>query len=205
MILAVAGLAAVLLAGLVRLGTDALVTARARSAADAAALAATVAGADGAVMVADHNGATVSAADVVVSGGRVSATVSVVSSDGDELTQQATSSAQRLVPVGGTGTRAGLAPAMLAALARADELLGTPVPIVSGHRSRARQQALWDARATNPYPVARPGTSLHELGLAVDVPLSFVPELLSVAASAGLCHPLPQSDPVHFVVCPITR
>jgi len=102
---------------------------------------------------------------------------------------------------GGVGERAGLAPAMLAALARADALLGHPVPVASGLRTRAEQEALWERRATNPYPVARPGTSDHETGLAVDVPRGVVPEVLRVAAGAGLCQPLPASDPVHFVVC----
>jgi hypothetical protein len=101
----------------------------------------------------------------------------------------------------GSGRRAGLAPAMLAALGRADALLGHAVPIASGLRTRAQQQALWDRRATNPYPVARPGTSDHETGLAVDVPRRAVPEVLGVAAAAGLCRPLPDTDPVHFVVC----
>jgi LAS superfamily LD-carboxypeptidase LdcB len=90
---------------------------------------------------------------------------------------------------------------MLAALARADGLLGHPVPVVSGLRTRAQQQALWDRRHTNPYPVARPGTSDHERGLAVDVSRSSVAELAAVAPAAGLCQPLPETDPVHFVVC----
>ncbi len=98
-------------------------------------------------------------------------------------------------------TASGLAPAMLAALARADGLIGRPVPVVSGLRTRAEQQALWDRRHTNPYPVARPGTSDHERGLAFDVARADVPSLLAVAAAAGLCQPLPDSDPVHFVVC----
>ncbi|MEM9610577.1 MAG: M15 family metallopeptidase, partial [Actinomycetota bacterium] len=104
-------------------------------------------------------------------------------------------------PIGGTGARAGLAPAMLAALARADELLGVPVPITSGYRSIADQQRLWDNRHTNPYPVARPGRSRHHAGLAVDVPSAFVPRLLGVAAQSGLCQPLPQTDPIHFEIC----
>ena len=41
--------------------------------------------------------------------------------------------------------------------------------ITSGHRTTAEQQALWDARATNPFPVARPGTSIHEQGNSADV------------------------------------
>lgn len=95
----------------------------------------------------------------------------------------------------------GLAPEMRAALARAESVLGTTVPIVSGFRSRADQERLWANRATNPYPVARPGTSRHEQGLAIDVPASFAPLLASVGPSVGLCRPLPVTDPVHFVVC----
>lgn len=34
------------------------------------------------------------------------------------------------------------------------------------------QQALWDARATNPFPVARPGSSIHEQGNAADVTIN---------------------------------
>jgi hypothetical protein len=91
---------------------------------------------------------------------------------------------------------------MSAALARAEALLGEPVPITSGWRSPADQQRLWDQRAGNPYPVARPGTSRHEQGLAVDVPRAFVPRLRAVAHRVGLCFPLPTTDPVHFEICP---
>lgn len=99
------------------------------------------------------------------------------------------------------GDRAGLAPAMLAALARADGMLGSPVRVVSGLRTRAEQEALWAGRGTNPYPVARPGSSDHERGLAIDVARADVTELLAVADDAGLCQPLPRTDPVHFVLC----
>jgi D-alanyl-D-alanine carboxypeptidase/Putative Flp pilus-assembly TadE/G-like len=102
---------------------------------------------------------------------------------------------------GAGGRRAGLAPAMLAALARADGLLGRSVTVVSGLRSRSQQQALWERRATNPYPVARPGTSDHERGLAIDVPRAEVADLRRVARAAGLCQPLPVTDPIHFIVC----
>jgi uncharacterized protein YcbK (DUF882 family) len=94
-----------------------------------------------------------------------------------------------------------LAPALQVALGRAEALLGRPVPITSGYRSPADQARLWAQRALNPYPVARPGTSAHERGVAVDVPRSFVPVLLTVAGQAGLCHPYPVADPVHFELC----
>jgi hypothetical protein len=38
--------------------------------------------------------------------------------------------------------------------------------------------------------------------MAVDVQRAFVDELLTVAREAGLCQPLPESDPVHFEPCP---
>ncbi|MEO1062750.1 MAG: M15 family metallopeptidase, partial [Actinomycetota bacterium] len=103
-------------------------------------------------------------------------------------------------PVEGTGDRAGLAPAMLAAIARAEELLGREIPITSGYRSIEHQQRLWDNRHSNPYPVARPGRSRHQQGLAIDVPSWFVPTLESVSRDSGLCNPIP-GDPIHFQLC----
>lgn len=175
------------------LGTASIERTRARTAADAAALTAALDGPEAARAVAAAGGAEIGS----------------VTSAGDERTvvvelgdATASATARRIEPVVvGTGRRVGLAPAMLAALARADELLGVQVPITSGLRTRAQQQALWDRRHTNPYPVARPGSSRHETGLAVDVPSSFVPRLLAVAADAGLCRPLPRTDPIHFEVC----
>jgi peptidoglycan hydrolase-like protein with peptidoglycan-binding domain len=54
--------------------------------------------------------------------------------------------------------------AMVAA-ARRD---GVNLQIESGYRSRAEQQALWDRYGHNPARVARPGTSNHEKGNAID-------------------------------------
>lgn len=104
---------------------------------------------------------------------------------------------------GGGGRRDGLAPETLSALSRADTLLAgaglpSPVQVVSGYRSVAEQMALWARRDTNPYPVAPPGKSAHNRGMAVDVPRSFVAPLLRVAVEAGLCQPFPGRDPIHF-------
>jgi D-alanyl-D-alanine carboxypeptidase len=41
--------------------------------------------------------------------------------------------------------------------------------ITSGLRTYAEQLRLWNNRGSNPYPVARPGTSRHETGRAADV------------------------------------
>jgi D-alanyl-D-alanine carboxypeptidase len=78
--------------------------------------------------------------------------------------------------VGGTsGTYAHLSgdldanPELLARLERLAAARGETFEITSGLRTTAEQQALWDRRASNPFPVARPGTSLHEHGNAADV------------------------------------
>ena len=172
--------------------------ARARTAADAAALAAAVDGEHAARELAADNGAELvefeRSGDEVVVGVRLG-----------DVEARARARATRRHPVSsgpeGGGDRAGLAPAMLAALARADGLLGHPVHVVSGLRTRVEQQDLWDRRHTNPYPVAPPGTSDHERGVAVDVPRDDAPALAAIAPLAGLCQPLPETDPVHFVVC----
>ena len=172
--------------------------ARAGTAADAAALAGAAGGEDEARRLAEANGGEVVGFDRV--GDEVVVRVRV-----GEVEAEARAQGRRLPPtgtgVGGGGERAGLSPGLLAALDRADALLGFPVPVASGLRSYEEQQALWDRRATNPYPVARPGTSDHERGRAVDVPRAAVEAVLGVAEAAGLCQPLPVSDPVHFVAC----
>jgi hypothetical protein len=180
-----------------RVGQAAVERAHARSAADAAALAGAAEGEGAAQDLAAANGARLLSyeedgpeAEVRVAVGRA----------------EASARARRDFDVGGLGGGGGagpggLAPAMQAALARAEQLLGRPVPVTSGYRSPAHQAELYRRRATNPYPVAPPGTSMHERGLAIDVPSSFVPGLLRVSAQAGLCHPYPESDPVHFEVC----
>jgi peptidoglycan L-alanyl-D-glutamate endopeptidase CwlK len=46
---------------------------------------------------------------------------------------------------------------------------GIAIRVSSGLRSTAKQAALYADRANNPNPVARPGTSKHERGEAVDI------------------------------------
>jgi hypothetical protein len=46
---------------------------------------------------------------------------------------------------------------------------GETFDITSGGRTYAEQERLWNARGSNPYPVAHPGSSRHESGNAADV------------------------------------
>jgi len=198
-------LAVVLLLAMAAMGRVLVDRAEARTAADAAALAGAADGEAAAERVAEANHAKVARY------GELDGAVVVEVRIG-QVNAFARARSVPVVPprhIGGTaavagtgaGKRAGLTPEMLAALERADRFLGTPVPIASGLRTRAQQQSLWDRRHLNPYPVARPGTSNHETGRAVDVPRQFVPRLLAVSRAAGLCQPMPQTDPVHFEVC----
>lgn len=196
MILAVA-LAALLLLAAGQLGRAASDRAQARTAADAAALAGAAEGEEMAEQLAEANGGRLES--YAIEDGEVVVKVSV---DGVHAYSRA-----RAVRAGGVGNGVaprdpgGLAPAMAAAVARAEGMLGQPIPVASGYRSPQEQQALWDNRHNNPYPVARPGSSMHERGFAIDVPSGFVDQLLTVASAAGLCQPLPVSDPIHFELC----
>lgn len=101
----------------------------------------------------------------------------------------------------------GLHPSMIAELRRLENAHGIKIPIASGFRSRAKQQELWNNRHNNPYPVARPGTSNHERGLAIDVPSSFLSTMREITRDSPICNPasLRTSDPIHWEYCPLTR
>jgi len=66
-------------------------------------------------------------------------------------------------------------------------------------RTYAEQMRLWNGRGSNPYPVARPGTSRHETGRAADVTIGGrdIQSVISAAElrAAGL-NPL-AGDSVH--------
>jgi hypothetical protein len=76
---------------------------------------------------------------------------------------------------------------------------GEHFTITSGGRSYAEQEQLWNARGSNPFPVARPGTSRHETGNAADVTVGGTPIQNAISAeelrAAGLS-PL-AGDAVH--------
>lgn len=196
------GLVTLMLLALGPMGRALSDRAQARTAADAAALAGAAEGEELASEVAASNGGELVSFELDDSEVTVEVTIDGVSAYSRARAVQLVTPGGRGGQVGeGTGDRAGLAPAMLAALERADALLSEPVPLTSGYRSPERQQALWEQRHTNPFPVAPPGSSMHERGLAVDVPSSFVGRLLEVAGEVGLCQTVPVSDPIHFEVC----
>jgi hypothetical protein len=99
---------------------------------------------------------------------------------------------------GGAGSTTGLAPQVKRALAWARGH-GWTGSVTSGFRSRAKQEQLYANRASNPNPVAPPGTSMHERGLAVDVSdiPGFQRAMSSAPANARLTWFGP-GDPVHF-------
>lgn len=77
--------------------------------------------------------------------------------------------------------------------------------LTSGRRSRAEQTRLYNdfLAGRTRLPVARPGSSLHELGLAIDLVFETVPEWLAVASVApGFGLLWRRSDPVHFELAP---
>jgi LAS superfamily LD-carboxypeptidase LdcB len=79
---------------------------------------------------------------------------------------------------------------------------GLTLPVTSGLRSTADQARLYANRATNPNPVAVPGTSKHERGLAVDLSVppgyekAFADLWQQLGGRAG--YYFSRSDPVHF-------
>ena len=187
---------------LARLGSLAVGRAQARTAADAAALAGAAEGEEAARRLAAANGAAIDGYRVDGADTELRAYLDLGGGRQlDAVARARRSGVPLAVALAGGGDRAGLAPAMVAAIARAEQLLGEPVPVVSGFRSAEEQRALWANRDRNPYPVARPGSSMHERGLAIDVPAWFVPRLARVAEGSGLCRPLPATDPIHFEVC----
>lgn len=82
------------------------------------------------------------------------------------------------------------------------DYLGIPYVWTSGYRSYQEQQQLYQARLSNKYPVAKPGTSMHETGLAfdLDIPVSFDSWIAYLAPLAGLKWggTFSRPDRVHF-------
>lgn len=86
-------------------------------------------------------------------------------------------------------------------LPRVAKSQGFQARVTSAYRSRAAQTKLYNRyiQGLQPYPVAVPGTSDHEKGLALDVVSTNTSKLVSLLTSAGLSWAGP-SDPVHFTL-----
>lgn len=76
---------------------------------------------------------------------------------------------------------------------------GFSARVTSAVRSRAKQAWLYNRwlQGLQAYPVAPPGTSDHEKGLALDVVSTDTPKLVALLSSVGLSWAGP-ADPVHF-------
>lgn len=75
--------------------------------------------------------------------------------------------------------------------------------VTSGRRTHRQQVALYRRylAGINPYPVARPGYSNHERGLAVDIwagSSAATTAFAEVAKAYGIWRPLGMRDEVHF-------
>lgn len=92
---------------------------------------------------------------------------------------------------------------MVAAIQRVELHMGRPLPINYAYRTNAEQRCIYNNRGSNSYPVAVPGTSDHEKGLAIDLELSAAvdPAYERVLNQYGICRPIPASDPVHYEYC----
>ncbi|HET9442847.1 MAG TPA: hypothetical protein VFO65_05950 [Acidimicrobiales bacterium] len=204
-VMVAAGLACV---GLGRLGSAAVGEARARTAADAAALAGAAGGREEAARLAEANGARLTAfeaggADVrveVVMEDRVAAGRSGSSGRPDAGSPPARARARaRWEGPAAPVAVGGLAPALRAALARAEALLGRPVAVVPA--VPAVPGAGDVAAAGGRRGVPAPGAAAHAQGLAVDVRADLAGDLEAVGPGAGLCRPYPRTEPAHFELC----
>ncbi len=81
------------------------------------------------------------------------------------------------------------------------------VPIISGDRDFAKQSALYDesvaagrpGRTASGNPIAKPGTSKHETGNAIDVDMKrATPEQIAALKAKGFTQPMPDKDPNHW-------
>lgn len=111
-------------------------------------------------------------------------------------TQQGTCTASRLWYEGMNNN-------MVAAIQRIELHSGKPMPINYAFRTNAEQRCIYNNRGSNSYPVAVPGTSDHEKGLAVDVDSAYAsnPSYERLYNQYGLCRPIPASDPIHYEYC----
>ena len=200
-------LALVLSGFVVSVGGVAADRARAQLAADAAALAAVAESATyghGDPETAARDFARINGARLVnclCAAGATASQVTVAVGD-VEARARAVFDPSRVAPV---ASAEGMHPVLASSLERLLAAADGVVSVVSGHRSSAEQASLW-AEALETYGtaeaaddwVAKPGTSMHELGLAVDLG-GDVERAARIVAELGLPlhRPLP-NEPWHF-------
>lgn len=83
----------------------------------------------------------------------------------------------------------------------------TGVPIISGDRDFAKQTEIYNesvaagrpGRTASGNPIAKPGTSKHETGNAIDVDMKrATPEQIQALKAKGFTQPMPDKDPNHW-------
>jgi hypothetical protein len=76
---------------------------------------------------------------------------------------------------------------------------GFEARVTSGYRTKKKQQQLYTdyKNGYSPYPAAIPGTSDHEIGMALDVVSNNQDKLVALMTGAGLFWAGP-TDPIHF-------
>lgn len=200
-------MATVLVLGTITVGNAAVRRSRAQAAADAAALAAAAEAA--AVGHGDPSG--VAARYARFNGGRLLSCLCVSGATAAQVrvsVGDATARARAVFDperVAAVDAYEGLEPRLSAAVGRLLQASGGRVRMVSGYRTREQQELLWqdalarygDADRADDW-VARPGTSPHERGVAVDLggDLALAIELID-RMQLPLVRPLPH-EPWHF-------
>jgi len=101
-----------------------------------------------------------------------------------------------------SGLNTDLADRLEEAKAEYRRVYGKDMPITSTVRTRAEQEALFNARGTNPNLVAPPGKSQHEFGNAVDIAANVPDTFLN---RFGLHRPHGAKDPVHVELMKVSQ
>ena len=104
-----------------------------------------------------------------------------------------------------TSASQGLSREMKLRLNAAAEVYGKPITLTSGYRSYGDQKRLYDesisagrpGRGPTGLPIAKPGSSAHERGTAVDIKQYQDPSLVAALKSQGITQTV-SGDPVHF-------
>lgn len=98
----------------------------------------------------------------------------------------------------GNGNPAWLSPAAAASLRRVDRERGRDVTVTWAGRSWDEQNVLWEKYGRNPQKAARPGTSPHETGNAIDTDEWTLSGFVALMADHGWKRTI-KSEPWHFV------